>query len=403
MCFARVIHICALTPAVMVILLSTPSAAQTLHDFVEAAAARNSELATLDGRRGTTIARQQAADALLPGAPTLNGSFVTDQAIRNRNQREAQLGVSTPIWLPGEGTASRRLADAELARSSPQASVLRLRVAGQVREALAEWALAQAEVGVAQRKLRDLRALEGDVERRVQAREASDADLLLARAERIAADAEVRHRRSTAEQSRIEFMGLVGMAPVAAALTEPVPAGAGGSHPRLAEAKGAIDVARANQALVGLQVRDSPEIGVIVRRNRDIGGTVYDNSVGVELRIPFATQARNAPRRAAAQADLTEASVGYAAAEREIGTEQKKARVGYDNALAQRGFARERARTLAQQSALVRRGYQGGEVSLFDTVRAGTLATDAEAASVRADIGVARAVSRLNQAFGIVP
>lgn len=394
-----VIACAVLTSAV----LYGPAVAQTLHDFVEAAAARSPELAALQGRRKAIGARQQAADAFLPGAPTLNGSYLTDQAIRNRNQREAQIGVSTPVWLPGEGTASRRLADAEFGRSSPQAALLKLKVAGQIRDALAEFALAQAEVGVSERRLRDARALEGDVGRRTRAREASDADLLLARAERIAADAELRDRRSTVEQSRLEFQGLTGMVPLAAALAEPVPPGTGTAHPRLEEAKGAMDVARANQALVDLQSRDSPEVGVIARQNRDINGNVFDNSVGVEFRLPFATQARNGPRNAAAQADVTEASAGYSAAQREVSTEQQKARVGYASALGQRDLARERSRTLAQQSGLVWRGYQGGETSLLEAVRAKSLAYEAEATRVRADIGVAKAISRLNQTFGIVP
>ena len=383
--------------------IAVPAASQTLHDYVEAASGRDPELAALLGRREAIGARQRAAGAFLPGAPTLSGSFLTDQAIRDRSQREAQLGVSTPIWLPGEGTAARRLADTEYARSSPQATVLRLKLALRVRDALAEFALAQAEATVSERRLADARALEGDVGRRARAREASDADALLAKAERIAADAELRDRRSVLGQARLEFEGLVGLPPAAAALSERVAPGTDASHPRLEEARGAVKVARANQALIGLQSRDSPEVGIIARRNRDIGGRVYDNSVGVEVRIPFSTEARNGPRRAAAQADLTEASAGYAAAEREVGTEQRKARVAYDAAVAQRDLLRERAAALARQSALVGRGYRGGETSLFDTVRSRAAAFDAEAAKVRADIGVARAIGRLNQAFGIVP
>ena len=389
--------------ALMLSVLATPAASQTLHDYVEAASGRNPELAALLGRREAIGARQRAADSFLPGAPTLNGSYLTDRAIRDRSQREAQLGVSTPIWLPGEGTASRRLADTEYARSSPQAAVLRLRLTARVRDALAEFALAQAEVAVSERRLADARALEGDVSRRARAREASDADALLARAERIAADAELRDRRSLLGQARLEFEGLVGLPPVAAALSERVPPGTDAAHPKLEDARGAVEVARANQALVGLQSRDSPEVGIVARRNRDIGGRTYDNSVGIEVRIPFATEGRNAPRRAAAQADLTEASAAYAAAEREVGTEQRKARVAYDGAVAQRDLIRERAETLARQSALVGRGYRGGETSLFDTVRARAAAFDAEGARVRADIGIARAIGRLNQAYGIVP
>jgi len=389
--------------ALVISMLAVPAASQTLHDYVESASGRNPELAALSGRREAIGARQRAADSFLPGAPTLSGSYVTDQAIRNRSQRETQVAVATPVWIPGEGTASRRLADAEYARSAPQSALLKLKVAARVRDALAEFALADAEAAVSARRLRDARTLEGDVGRRAQAREASDADALLAKAERIAADGELHDRRSLLEQARLEFDGLVGMPPVAKALAEPVPPETGSGHPRLDDARGAVDVARANQALVGVQSRESPEIGLVARRNRDIGGRVYDNSVGVELRIPFATEARNGPRRAAAQADLTEASAGYAAAEREVGTEQGKARVGYAAALAQRDLARERAKVLAQQSALVVKGYQGGEISLFDAIRSRTLSYEAEASRVRADIGVARAIGRLNQAYGIVP
>ena len=387
----------------LVVLFAGPASSQTLHDFVEAAAARNPELAGLAGRREAIGARQYAADALTPGAPTLNGSYVTDQVLVNRHQTDAQIGISTPLWLPGEGTASRRVADAELIRSSAQAAAIKLKIAGLVRDSLADFALAQAELAVAVRRVRDTRALEVDVGRRSQAREASEADLLLARAERIAADGELRERRAALEQSWLEFRTLTGIAPVAAALNEPLPEAAAAAHPRLADAKGAINVARANRALAAIQVRDSPEIGLSARHNQDISGTVFDNSIGIELRIPFATDARNRPRQAAAQAELTEASASFIAAEREIGTEQQKARIGYDNALAQRGFAHERTRVLIQQSALIGRGYQGGQISLFDYVRTRSLAFEAESAVARAEIGVAKARSRLNQAFGVIP
>lgn len=407
----------ALASVIVLFVMFAPcTSAQTLHDFMEAAAARNPELAGLSGRREAIGARQYAADALTPGAPTFSGGYMTDQVLQNRQQREAQIGISTPIWLPGEGTASRRVADAEFSRSSAQTAAIKLKIAGQVRDSLAVFALAQAELAVAERRLRDARSLEGDVGRRARAREASEADALLGRAERIAADGELRDRRMALEQSKIDFQSLTGMLPVAAAMNEPAPTNANANadanadavasqagHPRLEDAKGAIDVARANQALAAIQVRDSPEIGLIARRNRDIYGTVFDNSVGIELRIPFAADARNRPRQTAAQAEFTEASAGYAAAKREIGTEQQKARIGYENSLAQRDLARERMRVLGQQSALVGRGYQGGQISLFDYVRVRAVAYEAEGAGARAEIGVVQARSRLNQAFGIIP
>src|SRR5207302_9921554 len=132
-------------------LLSAPSGAQTLHDAVAAAWARNPELQAIDSKRANISARQGAAAALTPGPPQLGASYVTDQAIRNRRARETELRVSTPLWLPGEGTASVRVADAELRRSTAQSDALRRQVAGEVRAALGAGAVAEPELKLAAR------------------------------------------------------------------------------------------------------------------------------------------------------------------------------------------------------------------------------------------------------------
>jgi outer membrane protein TolC len=392
-----------LTFALLAAPASTPTAAQTLHDFVEAASSRTPELQGLSARRDAIGARQTAADALTPGAPTVTGSYISDQILRNRRQREVQIGISTPIWLPGEGSATRRVADAELARSAAQIAAARLKVAGAVREGLADFALAQTEQGMAQRRLREARALEADVSRRVGARDAAEADLLLARAERLAAEGELRERNLALAQSKLDFESLTGMPPAPAALQDSAPPEAAGPHPKLDDAKGAVDIARANHSLADIQTRESPEIGLIARNSRDIYGTVSNNSIGVELRLPLSTEARNKPRKAAAQAELSEASAGLTAAGREVVLEQAKARLSLESALARRDLAVERVKVLARQSSLIARSFQAGQTPLFELIRARTLAYEAEAGGAVAEIGVIKARSRLRQAFGVVP
>ena len=388
----------------IVTVVEVSAQAPTLHDFVEAAAVRNPDLATLQARRESIEAKRSAAGTLTPGAPTLAGRYSTDHLIRNRNANEMEIGISTPLWLPGEGTASRRVAEAELARSTVQGIGFKLKVAAQVRETLSEYALAETEVRVAEQRLKDARALEGDVARRVKAREAAETDFLLARGERLAAEAELAEKRSTRDQSRIEFMSLTGLLPVVAALNEAEPPPRPiADHPRLEDARAAIEVARANQSLASIQVRDSPEIGLLARRFRDVGGVAYDHAIGVELRIPFATEGRNAPRQAAAAAERIEAAVGFEAARRDVDAEQQKARASYGSAVAQRDLNRDRAKTLKQQSSLIGAAYEQGQVSLSDYLRARTLSAEADAANARAEIGIRRARSRLNTAYGIIP
>ena len=208
-------------------------------------------------------------------------------------------------------------------------------------------------------------------------------------------------------------MGLTGLAPAVAALEDKTPlaslddetplASGQPNHPRLDDASGALDVARANQALAAIQTRDSPEIGLVARRGRDIFGTVYNNSLGVEVKIPLPFDGRNAPRQAAAQAEIRDATALRMAAEREVAAERQKARLAYDNALVQRDLASERARTLTQQVGLMGRGQRAGEVSFADFIRARTLGYEATAAKARADINVSKARGRLNQSWGIIP
>ena len=78
----------------------------------------------------------RSADSFTPGPPSLGGGFVSDGIKNARGGREAELSLATPLWLPGEGTASRRVADADLSRLTAQQLAQRLAVAGEVRESL---------------------------------------------------------------------------------------------------------------------------------------------------------------------------------------------------------------------------------------------------------------------------
>lgn len=402
MIYRRLTRCGALTAALLV--GNSPAFAQTLHDFIESASVRNPDLVALESRGDAISARQRAAGSWTPGAPTFTAGYSTDQVFKDRRQRDATAGISTPLWLPGEGTASQHVADTEKSRMSAQIAITKLKIAGQVRDSLADFAIAKAELAVAEQRLRDGRSLEDDTARRVRARDVAEANLLLAKAERIAADGEVREKRVSLEHARIEFNSLTGMAPIVAALDDNAPMEAKElNHPRIEDARGALEVARANQALAKIQTRDSPEIGLIARRSRDTFGTVYNNSLGVEIKIPFSSETRNAPRQAMAQAEFNEAMALRISVEREISAEQQKARLAYENAIAQRDLASERAKTLTKQVALVNRGQKGGEVSFFDVIRARTLGYEAEATRARAEVNVSKARGRLNQSFGMIP
>ena len=392
------------TPAA-VRLLEPGEAARALQTAVSAAVSRNAGLQGAAARKALVAAKQRSAAAFLPGAPTLGAAYVTDQAIRNRNARDAELSLGTQVWLPGEGTASVRAADADLSRLEAEGLRQMLEVAGQVREALAAVAVAVADQRASQARLRDALVLEADLARRVRGRDAAEAELLVASADRIEAEAALSERTATLEASRIEYCTLTGLEPNTAALNETAaPASsARPPDPRVIEARRAVEAARANRELAGIQTRDSPEVALVGRQTRDINGNVYDYSLGLQLRLPFATETRNAPRRAAAEVEYTDAVAALARLERELGGGEGRARIELASATAARDLAGKRAAVFARQRVLFERAFAEGNTPLADLIRARTLAFQAEAARERADVGARQARGRLNQALGLMP
>ena len=372
---------------------------------IDGAVTRNTGLQGATARHALVVAKQYAASTFLPGAPTIGGAYVTDQVIRNRNARDAEISISTPIWLPGEGTASVRAADAESARLNAEVARRLLDVAGEVREALAAVAAAEAEQRAAEARLRDARALEGDLGRQVRARNTAETELLVANADRLDAESNFSEKTAAVDAARIDFRNLTGLEPNTAALNEPVPpaAQARPTDPRLTEARRAVEAAQANQRLAEIQSSDSPSIGLVGRRTRDIGGNVYDNSVGIQVTIPLPSGGRNRPRTAAAAVEYTDAVITLAKLERDLSGNESRARVVLASAEAQRDLAAKRADVFNRQRSLFERSYISGETSLADLIRARTLAFQADAARDRADVGARQARGRLNQALGLMP
>ena len=371
--------------------------------MIEAAWVRSPELAGVPGRQAAAAARGRAADSITPGPPNLGGGFVADGVSNPRGGREAELSIATPLWLPGESSASRQVVDADLSRLTAQQRAQRLTVAGEVREALATVALAQVELGGAEARLRNAGALETDIGRRVRGREAAEAELLTARLDRMEAEIGISERRAALDGARLAFRTLTGLAPDAAALNEPDPPAVAGGHPRLSEADGAVAAADANRRLAALQTRESPEIGLLGRRSREAGSDRYDNRVGIQFRLPFATEARNAPRQATAEADLTDASAARENLRRQLDLQAARARLELDAVRQALLTTRQRTAVLRQQRGLSEAAFRGGLVALGDVIRVRALATEAEVSQGRAEVAVRQARSRLNQSLGLLP
>jgi len=177
----------------------------TLKQAFKAAWARQPEARAARARRDAVGARRQTADSWLAEPPSLDVSYKTDQLNRDQGSREYEAGLAMPLWLPGERAGQRALAEVEGAALEGQLEAVRLRTAGEVREAWWSLALARIDLEAAEARRQNAERLAADVARRVKAGALSRADGHQADAAVAGAVAEVARSRGALADYVIKF------------------------------------------------------------------------------------------------------------------------------------------------------------------------------------------------------
>lgn len=389
----------------LVLLSSGLSArAQSLAAAFESAWRKQPAALATAAREEEFAAKRDAATALFPEPPSVQLGYRTDQLNQNAGDREIEGLVSLPLWTPRTINAARTLALAETEQFSAGQRLQRWRLAGEVREAYWQARLAVTERELAKRKVDEALVVAADVERRLEAGDLSRTDLnqaLIATQMAQMTGAETRSRAQRATQAFFVLTGLNTLPVVTESLPAAVPALE--THPQLAAGTVAVATANAKLGQATAATSDPPELEIGMRRERAAFGEPYANSVIVGIKVPFGTSARNQPRITAASAELIEASATVMLDRDRIAAEIEAARVELEVAREGETIATERYRLATSTQALFSKAFALGELDLPARLRAENERFDSELSLTRSRIEVERAISRLNQAQGVLP
>jgi cobalt-zinc-cadmium efflux system outer membrane protein len=133
-------------------------------------------------------ATRLAAQRWTAEPPALQLQTRTDRPGSQQGQREVEVGLAAPLWLPGERARSAALGDAQWQQVQSQQRAAQWQLAAQVRQAWWDWQRARSDLALAQDRLHSARQLAADVQRRWQAGDLARTDGLQAQA--VAAQAE---------------------------------------------------------------------------------------------------------------------------------------------------------------------------------------------------------------------
>ena len=391
--------------AMGVVLFTAASAhAETLRDAVEKAWERQPTAQAQSFRTAELAARVKAANAWMPAPPSIGLSERSDRLNRKAGSREVEAELSVPLWLPGQRQRESAVAAADQNLQRDALDSAKWKLAGEVRDAYWQVRSTEAERRAAVRRLDDAVALAADVERRLKAGDLARTDFNQAKgaehtARSAASEAEVRTARAL--QAFTTLTGLETLpagdeAPAANAppLTE---------HPALRQLDRIALAADARVRLATDTRRDNPELTLAYRRERSSSIEPYGGSVTLGIRIPLATDARNEPKVAAANAEYIEARTAYARLKDQLQAELLASQRELLQARAALVLAEERQRLAAENDQLLGKAFSLGEIDLATRLRAAAERYAADADVSRSRIEAGRAVSRLNQAFGVLP
>jgi cobalt-zinc-cadmium efflux system outer membrane protein len=395
---------------------SLPSAspvAQTLSQAFEAAWAAQPPAASRASRTEAALAAQRAAATWTAGPPAAGGTARSDRIGSGAGASEFDIGLSAPIWLPGERERSGRLADTQLAAVDARIAAARLRLAGVVRDAW--WTLQRAEVehALAIDRLASARNLNADVLKRLRAGELSRADQF--QAEGTVAQAEVALAESSAARStaRQALAALVGTAaaippnPESGAEPEPLDARPADPpnalHPSLAELSLLIEQSRRVADLASVQRRANPEVGVTAVTERGAFGERYANSVMLNVRIPLDAGPRADTRIATARAESDELQAQIVVERNRIAAEAEASRARLAAARERLAAAERRAALARDVRGFVEKSFRLGESDLPTRLRIEAEAAEADRQAARSRIELAAAISAWRQALGLLP
>ncbi|MEW6765447.1 MAG: TolC family protein [Pseudomonadota bacterium] len=357
----------------------------------------------VEARRAEAEAVQRQADGLLAAPPLLTLAAQGGQERDNPDHyREWSGGIELPLWRPGQSAAQAQLAASIDGLAREDLNLLRLDIAGQLREAAWRVALADASAEHLRRARDDTRHAQGRLKRLVALGERPRADLLTLEGEVLDLDQQLEAARAEQRQALAAWRLLSrqdtppALSPETEA-TQPIE-----RHPQLAQARMALERATAERRTGTLAAQGQPSVGLQARHERPPGGQPLDAlTLSLSLPLPWERQ------RQAAEASLryaeTEAGVRLAQLERSLLLQRQEAATALASTRRQAERAEKRAQAAREELRLAGRRLDEGEMDTLDYVSVLRRSREAELTARIGALEIGRWIARHNQVQGVLP
>ncbi len=348
----------------------------------------------------------QRTDSLIAGYPMIYLQYIDDRYLSNRGIMQIQTGYQIPIWMWGQRSASRAVAEEAEKSANLYAIALKHEIAGLVREALWNLKLTENRRGLAQQVYDVSNQLFATVKRRVELGDLArfdelmaESDLLDKKSQLTVAEAEVMHARKA-----YTILTRLDKAPQQFEEKRSSTDEIHEQHPAIAAANALVERAQAEVEFTRLSKQgNQPTILVGTQDETFIRGGSLNNEVNLVLQIPIGGEAWNAPYVAHANIVLNQKISDRATLTRKLERALHEAEHNLEVDRATLEIANQRKEIAETHLKMSRLAFEAGEIQLIDYLKIQANAQAAIRDAMERAILVQRDTAFYNQVVGVVP
>ncbi|OIR04474.1 outer membrane efflux protein [mine drainage metagenome] len=377
----------------------------TLPMVVSKALERSPKQQVLQAGNTLVDAKKIHANSILPAAPAIIIGHQDDAIGSNRNLSQWEAGVELPVWMPGQRNARETVArDAQTELDSTR-NGLALEIAGQVREAIWDVNMTMGAVELADSQYNAALALQNDVEKRWKAGELAKTDVMLAQNGTLLAKTALLRIQAELKHAEHRYWVLTGLKEIPQSAEEKLSKRdtIDDNHPWLAEITSKVEMARGQRDLVSVERRENPQVQINARRDRGAFDSLYNDSIGVLVRVPLDAKVRSAPMMADAEMAIAQATSERDQRQLILQTSLHEAEHNLEVIREELKIVEEQHHLAQENLRLAKKSFALGEADLVTLLRGQSMAYEAERSLINRRTQLQWNIARYNQAIGVLP
>ncbi|MCX7109364.1 MAG: TolC family protein [Proteobacteria bacterium] len=378
----------------------------SLKQVVDATFEKYPQGSMIGALRDESQALTQRTDSLIAGYPMIYLQYIDDRLLSNQGVMQIQSGYQIPIWMWGQRSASRAVAEEAEKSANLFAVALKHEIAGLVRESLWSLLLMENRRGLAQQVYEVSQQLLATVKRRVELGDLARSDELMAESDLLDKQSQLTLAEAEVMHARKAYMNLTRLdrAPKQFEEKRSSTAEIHEQHPAIAAANAVVERAQAEVEFTRLSKQgNQPSIMVGMQNERFEGRSNINNETNLVLQIPIGGDSWNAPFVAQANVALTQKVADRASLMRKLEKALHEAEHILEVDRATLEIANKRKEIAETHLKMSRLAFEAGEIQLIDYLKIQANSQAAIRDAVERAILVQRDTAFYNQVVGVVP